>query len=465
MKYPATSPKEFAKDIIKQKIKNLFMAHPIIITIIIVCIVLFFLIFMMILGLAGDNGEQAKPNKFDYNQFMVTADGTEFSLDAYTLSAIYLEFFIRHDISNFSSLTDEQFKNAISTYALYTKVTVLKNGVFDANKGDYTGNMPNNKDKYPAVCDAFNGCKERGIIFDSWKWYEAYPSDSEIENKDKEYPGLFAFEEGSYADKRANLAREAVVEVNGKIVSQASQNGVIPRIDDDYLAPRIDEERYEWIVETAKTGMGYEDMVKAYAKKFWADNNDVKIYNVYDYIIDEEVAYIDNGFWWPIGSTTLGADGLYSGTPAYTSLSSPFGWRINDAGERVYHSGIDIPTGGLDDQIPVLAVDEGEVTYQGCTPYKGYCGFDQTSNEFSGGGCAIYITHTNGLVTKYLHLSKQSYNAFVKFGDQVTRGQQIARVGSTGCSTGPHLHFTIIDGTGEINPLNYISENNPRSIN
>jgi murein DD-endopeptidase MepM/ murein hydrolase activator NlpD len=66
---------------------------------------------------------------------------------------------------------------------------------------------------------------------------------------------------------------------------------------------------------------------------------------------------------------------------------------------------------------------------------------------------AIDIQHSSGVITRYGHTSKM----FVKAGDLVMPGQKIAEVGSTGRSTGPHLHFeVIIDGT-QVNPMHYLA--------
>ena len=63
----------------------------------------------------------------------------------------------------------------------------------------------------------------------------------------------------------------------------------------------------------------------------------------------------------------------------------------------------------------------------------------------------ILIDHGNGMVTRYAHHSKM----YVKTGDQVTKGQTIGMVGSTGRSTGPHLHFEIYMNGKRVNPLEY----------
>ncbi len=107
-----------------------------------------------------------------------------------------------------------------------------------------------------------------------------------------------------------------------------------------------------------------------------------------------------------------------------------------------YHRGhlaIDISSG----PVPVfnascLAADGGTVEYAGW--YYGY-------------GKYIKIRHSNGLVTTYSHLNSINVVA----GQQVSRGQLIGRVGNTGYSTGPHLHFEVIKNGVRVNPLNYVT--------
>ncbi len=98
------------------------------------------------------------------------------------------------------------------------------------------------------------------------------------------------------------------------------------------------------------------------------------------------------------------------------------------------HTGLDI-NGTLKDA--TYAVDAGIVTYAGWNS--------------SGYGNMILIDHGNGMVTRYAHHSKM----YVQTGDQVTKGQTIGMVGSTGRSTGPHLHFEIYVNGKRVNPLEY----------
>ena len=123
--------------------------------------------------------------------------------------------------------------------------------------------------------------------------------------------------------------------------------------------------------------------------------------------------------------------------PNYTRISSPFGYRngVFVKGAE-FHKGIDLAgaTG-----TPILAAKSGKVLYA------------QWSNSF---GNWIQIDHGGGVTTRYGHASK----LLVSPGQSVQAGQQIALVGSTGNSTGPHLHFEIqVNGTPK-NPLHYVSD-------
>ncbi|MCS7244792.1 MAG: peptidoglycan DD-metalloendopeptidase family protein [candidate division WOR-3 bacterium] len=121
--------------------------------------------------------------------------------------------------------------------------------------------------------------------------------------------------------------------------------------------------------------------------------------------------------------------------PARGIIVSNFGYR-NDpfTGEWKMHEGIDIsaPIG-----TPVYASADGTVIFAG---YK------------EGYGLCIDISHGNGIITRYAHLSR----ILVSVGQKVKRSEIIGKVGSTGRSTGSHLHYEIIVNGTPKNPLNYI---------
>lgn len=116
--------------------------------------------------------------------------------------------------------------------------------------------------------------------------------------------------------------------------------------------------------------------------------------------------------------------------PYYGYISSRFGSRWHEM-----HTGVDL-AGNIGD--PIVAADNGVVAAAG----------------YSGGyGNLIIINHSNGFTTYYGHCSKIS----VKVGQKVAKGEVIGKVGSTGRSTGPHLHFEVRKNGIPQNPLKYIN--------
>jgi murein DD-endopeptidase MepM/ murein hydrolase activator NlpD len=117
-------------------------------------------------------------------------------------------------------------------------------------------------------------------------------------------------------------------------------------------------------------------------------------------------------------------------------VSSPFGRRTDPfTGQLAWHSGVDFATSapGAD----IIAVAAGVVTAAG---------------DRDGYGLALDINHGNGYVTRYGHAEK----LLVGVGDIITKGQVIALVGSTGRSTGPHVHFEVYKHGRVVDPASYI---------
>lgn len=132
-------------------------------------------------------------------------------------------------------------------------------------------------------------------------------------------------------------------------------------------------------------------------------------------------------------STSSSASGSFMWPVPYTTnITSTYGVRWGSM-----HSGIDISSSGISGQA-IVASDSGTVTW---------AGYDS-----SGYGNYVIIDHGNGYQTLYGHCS----SLYVSQGQSVSKGQTIAAVGSTGDSTGAHLHFEIRSGSSRLNPLSFL---------
>lgn len=156
-----------------------------------------------------------------------------------------------------------------------------------------------------------------------------------------------------------------------------------------------------------------------------------------------------------LASQSGNSGGTYSGgqlgwpCPSYTRISSYFGSRGSPlAGGSSYHKGIDLaaPKGSS-----ILAAEDGTViaVYTGCAHNWGK---SKSCGCGSGFGNYLMVSHGGGLVTVYAHCT--SIN--VSNGSKVSKGQIIATVGSTGASTGYHLHFGVLLNGTYVNPAPYI---------
>ena len=149
---------------------------------------------------------------------------------------------------------------------------------------------------------------------------------------------------------------------------------------------------------------------------------------------DAMTAKLQNSGSSSTNSTYIGGQ-LAWPTPSTSYITSPFGYRIHPIyGYRKYHTGIDI---GAYSGSSIVAANSGTVILSGWNGGYGKC---------------IVVDHGGGITTLYAHCS----SLLVGYGQKVSRGQTIAKVGSTGASTGPHLHFEVrLNGVYK-NPLNYV---------
>ena len=133
--------------------------------------------------------------------------------------------------------------------------------------------------------------------------------------------------------------------------------------------------------------------------------------------------YTEGQFTWPV--------------PGWTRVSSDYGWRVCPFHGNEFHTGIDIPASYGETVVAAASGTVISACYQGSY------------------GNAVLISHGGGLYTLYAHNS----SLVVSAGQTVSKGQQIARIGSTGSSTGNHCHFEVRNGANygsDVSPWTYL---------
>jgi len=184
------------------------------------------------------------------------------------------------------------------------------------------------------------------------------------------------------------------------------------------------------------------DTVYSIAKKYGTDAQGIVNFPFNDFadldtfsLTSGQILYVPGGSIRPVPQ---GPSRFVAQIQAGVKGSSSFIWPTTGGITQYpawYHMALDIANSSAP---PILAADSGTVIYAGCLNY-GY-------------GCHIVIDHGNGYQTLYGHMSSYLPDA----GSSVVQGQQIGVMGSTGRSTGTHLHFEIKSGGALLNPLNFL---------
>ena len=235
------------------------------------------------------------------------------------------------------------------------------------------------------------------------------------------------------ADAKASLETEkAGLEENKKSLSATQEELEVKRTEADKLLSELMAagEEYEALLAEAEAAAG----------------------QLADDIQDVKVAYDDAKYkeWLatsvppttspkPTGGSAGGSNivaGITWLVPcSYTRYSSPFGYRVHPVyKDWRFHYGVDLaaPSG-----TPIIATRSGVVA---------------TAKFSSSAGYYVTVDHQDGFSSQYMHMT----HYIVSEGDSVSAGQVIGYVGSTGTSTGPHLHFSILYNGSHVNPANYI---------
>lgn len=223
-----------------------------------------------------------------------------------------------------------------------------------------------------------------------------------------------------------------------------------------------------------------------YAYEFVDSNNTLGVNDMINEIYDAKQQYEDlageaqevvsvygattNSYWWPIGSSeTTESNGktFASDDPETVTITSNFGYRSDPFGRgNKFHSGLDIAGGSGANSVNIIAAKEGIVVYPAAGSSTNCPSGSSLSSCGGGYGNYVIIQHSDGNFTLYAHMYEGSIT--VKAGDNVEQGQVIGKMGSSGNSTGPHLHFEIREGQNTskatTDPLNYINAETPRTV-
>lgn len=227
-------------------------------------------------------------------------------------------------------------------------------------------------------------------------------------------------------EERKESKEKLVTERSALKKKQKEYNSTVSQLENQY------DEVEDYVKELDKSSAAYESYIKKLEQEKKAADAEI------DRILKEYYqnqptggnangSYDTSSSWaWPLGSASC-------------YISSHYGYRNPSISGWGFHGGTDITGSGIHGK-PVYATKAGKVITA------------VTSN--TGYGIYVLIDHGNGYSSLYAHMSAR----YVNTGDTVKKGQMIGRVGSTGNSTGPHLHFEIRVYGEKKNPMNYVKK-------
>ena len=162
--------------------------------------------------------------------------------------------------------------------------------------------------------------------------------------------------------------------------------------------------------------------------------------DVIEYYYGEDVEIVTNEM------LLTGVDGFVNPT-RYIHCSSAFGYRIHPVHKvEKFHSGLDI---GIPGGEPIYAAKDGVVSYARTN-------VNAINNCDYGYGNHIIIDHGDGTSTLYSHMKYGSVPSYIYEGATVSQGEQVGQIGSTGCSTGNHLHYEVRINGSPVDPADYL---------
>ena len=332
-------------------------------------------------------------------------------------------------------LLHQQIQNITEQIAAYNDLIANKQEELDKATARYQELNAKNKERIRAM-------EENGSLS---YWSVLFKANSFSDLLDR----LNMIQEIAAADRRrledlneaAQLVEDAKLSLEGEKLEAETSKKELEAAMTELDAARAKAEKL--LQELIATGEEYEKLLNEAEKK---ESEASSTIDELEYAYDEakEREYQE----WLAAQPKPEPPGGIAGTPnyvegiewlipiSYTQFSSPFGYRVHPIyGDWRFHYGVDLsaPKG-----TPIVASRSGQVT---------------TATYDSSAGYYVNINHMDGFSTRYLHMT----HYIVKPGDYVVAGQIIGYCGSTGASTGPHLHFSVYYNGVAVNPALYIN--------
>ena len=272
------------------------------------------------------------------------------------------------------------------------------------------------EEQYALFCQQVRSEEERGSL-SYWSVLFKATSISDLLNRLE-----FVNEVAEYDKNLIEAIRQTRETIKTEKAAKEEQEKLLGQQQDE-LQKQVDEAA-ALIAEYAATQKGYEELAAAEEKE--AQEIEAQIKKLLE---TSDVTPSPGGFIWPVTTSKI--------------ITSPMGGRVSPGGiGSTNHRGVDI--GGVGTTSSVLATKAGKVILAKTVVYGSYGG--------SGYGNYVVVDHGGGYTTLYAHMTSIS----VSVGQTVGQGDTLGITGSTGNSTGPHLHYEVMIGGVNQNPLDYL---------
>ncbi len=415
------------------RVKQFLMRHPVVIfyaLLVLAVLAIFYIVISAIIAILSGGAAvevgvtESEKNYGDFFAFeqaeiyLLDENGTA-AIGSHTISlSDYVKGVVYANTMNIdlSGLSSEQMKEFYKAVIVTVKAEIMSRGRY------------NNKTKSMQLkvtdfnyCDPSYGCKEvskSGKRFFLSNGIE-YKTDSVIKSYD------------SLEDKYLIIMNTAYSETLNQVVTPSSVN--VPLTEYTWSPPSSSSSLFSSWASNAKNGTTAANLIAGSFTGY-------KIYKLSDYAMQFESVFSSQySYWWPIGSATADANGLYSDDPTSTTITTKYGPSF---GSQTINKGITIS--GVCNSTKVIAIGDGTVSFVG------------TNTKY---GKYVIVKHDDNLQSLYGSLA----NVSVSQGSKISVGQLIGTVGRINTTDACGLYFEVYKNGVNVNPEDYVSAASPRT--